>query len=230
VVFLLASPFIILFGYLSKWSHPLYNIYSFFLVKGINIYLWLSPIRWKIKDFESLNQLRNEKVLIISNHRSHLDMFLFLSVIPRLRAIANHSIFRVPILGFVMRLSKMFSLEKGNPANFQNVLNDVRAAIQSRDRVLVFPEMTRCITGFQGIQKFRLFIFQLAREEDVRILPIVLADTDKIWQKGKAEMDFSHHISLKTLPPVRPNDFASSTELSKHLHKIMESSYMELTS
>ncbi len=157
-------------------------------------------------------------------------MFLYLSIIFKLRAVANQAIFNVPILGQVMKLSKNFALEKGKTDKFFKVQDDIREAIKLKDRVLVFPEMTRCAADFQGIQKFRLFIFQLAREEDVKILPIVLADTDKVWPKGKAEMDFSGHISLRALSPIEPNRFASSSELSKHIHKVMESSYMELTS
>ncbi|OUR99673.1 hypothetical protein A9Q84_01220 [Halobacteriovorax marinus] len=228
IVFLIASPFFFFFGILGQFSLTFLNIFYFVLRSAISIYISLSGISFDLLDLEELNKLKGQKVVLMANHRSHLDMFIFLANVFSLRAAANSYIFRVPVLGLIMRLSKHFEMEKGDVEKLEKAKLEISSAIKYKHRVLFFPEMTRCPLNFQGIQKFRLIPFQLARDEGVKIVPIVLYGTDKVWPRGTSAMFTENKLKVKALKPIDTSEFRTSMELSKYTKRVMEESLMEL--
>ncbi len=219
---------LVIFAFLALIFPKFMDVCYFFVLLGIKSYLRLSPIKFKEKNLDSLLS-SSKNFMIVSNHRSHLDMFLFLANVYKLRAVANAKIFKVPFLGQVMKMLKQFPLERGNVETFTKTLKDIQKAFTLGHVVLFFPEMTRALPGAEGIKKFRLTAFQLARENNVEIIPVVLSGTDLIWPNGKSELHYSHQVSMHALAPVKPNDFSSSAELCSHIHKLMEKKLLELT-
>lgn len=226
--FLILLTPLVIFTFLALIFPKFINGSYFFLLLGIKSYIRLSPVKFKEKNLVSLLS-SSKKFMIVSNHRSHLDMFIFLANVYKLRAVANAKIFKVPVLGQVMKMTKQFPLERGNVETFTRTMKDIQKAFIDGHVVLFFPEMTRSFPDEKGIKKFRLTAFQLARENNIEIIPVVLSGTDLIWPKGKSEMHFSHEMSIHALAPVRPNDFSSSADLCSHVHKLMENKLLELT-
>jgi 1-acyl-sn-glycerol-3-phosphate acyltransferase len=155
-------------------------------------------------------------------------MFLFLSTVYKVRAVANANLFKIPLLGQVMSMSKHFKMEKGNTDLYQKSIVQIKKAFAENYKILFFPEMTRCLPGLKDIQKFRLIPFQMARENNIPIIPVVISGTDNIWPKGKTYMNFSHKVSVKVLGTINPNEFNSSSDLAVHTHEIMKLTLSEL--
>lgn len=222
LVYLPLSPFLITLAFLSLFFPKLMDLYYFIMLKGIHFYIWMSPVKFKLKDVELLSKIDQRKCIIVANHRSHLDMYLFLSQVYKVRAVANSYLLKVPIIGQVLWMSGHFVVEAGNIEKYKRALQNIAEAFNRKDKVLFFPEMHRCPAGMEGIDKFRLTAFQLAREHKVEIIPVVLAGTDKVWPKGIMAADFSHPVAMKALTPVDPNSFPDTASLSKYIHELME--------
>jgi 1-acyl-sn-glycerol-3-phosphate acyltransferase len=227
--FAITGPFLIVLALLSALGLPtLMNIFFYIMVKMTGLYLAFSPLKYKNNNMLDISKNNQGPAILIANHRSHLDMFLFLSKVYKVRAVANAKLFHIPLLGQFMSMSKHFKMEKGNVNLYQQSLEQIKIAFSENYKILFFPEMTRCLPGLKDIQKFRLIPFQIAREENIPIIPVVISGTDEIWPKGKMQMNFSHKISIKTLAPINPQDFSSSADLAKHTHHVMKQTLGEL--
>lgn len=216
------APILIPLAILSLFFPKCMDLYYFVILYAIKIYIKLSPLKYRQKDINILSQIDQRKCFIICNHRSHLDMFLFLSNVYKVRAVANAYLVKIPLLGQVMRMSGQIAVETGNIKSYKKMQIQITEALKRKDKILFFPEIKRCLPGFKGIQKFRMTVFQLAREHNVEIIPVVVSGTDKVWPKGKRSTDFSHKISIKALSPINPNHFKDTASLSEFVHELMQ--------
>ncbi len=69
--------------------------------------------------------------LLVSNHRSHLDAFLFLSRIKGVRMLARQSLFNNPFLGIMMMASGQISTRRGRVDSFWRAMNMVERKLNS---------------------------------------------------------------------------------------------------
>jgi 1-acyl-sn-glycerol-3-phosphate acyltransferase len=233
-LFALICPVFLFFSLLSRISPKAKTLYYIIIFLGAKLYICLSPIRFDEKNVSVINDFSKnfskDKFLVVANHRSHLDVFILLTIVFKMRAVANAKLFKIPGLGLVMKLLGNFPMERGNIEVYKRTLKNIQQAFNDQHTVLFFPEMTRCHPGEEGIQKFRLTAFQLARENNIQIIPIVLSDTDFVWPKGHVGMDFRKKISVVALKAVNPKDFSNSADLSIYVHTMMEKKLMELNS
>lgn len=228
VLFIIISPIILIFSSLSHLTYKAKYVYYMALYLSVKILFFLSPMKYKVKNLETIKGFKKGKFILVSNHRSHLDMFIYLSEVYKLRAVANAKLFKIPIFGRMLTIFGNFPLEKGNFETYKKTLHDISRAFQEEHIVLFFPEMTRCAHGEKGILKFRLTAFQLARENNIPIIPIVIYGTDNVWPKGETGLNFKNKISVASLDPIEPNAFFSSADISLHVHELMEKKLKEL--
>ncbi|MBC7692409.1 MAG: 1-acyl-sn-glycerol-3-phosphate acyltransferase [Methylotenera sp.] len=151
--------------------------------------------------------------LFISNHRSHLDVFLLISRIQGLRVFARSSLFNVPFLGAMMRLTRQIPADRGRLQSFVSGMDMVRKRLSEGERVHIFPELARCNPGLQGTRSFVLAPFHAAIQEQVPVVPIVISGTDSVWPRGLARIHFRRPIQVLTLKPILPGEFQSAEQL-----------------
>ena len=155
----------------------------------------------------------------LSNHRSHLDMFILLAMIPNIRVIAKHTLFYIPFLGFMMRLLKNIPIRKGDLDSYWKALETVKRALKEKDPVHIFPEMTRCSAEFNGIQSFQLAPFHALLSSGVPIIPILFRGTDKVWPKGQLGLHYRRPVLVRSLSTIDPSQFKTAEELRDHVHQ-----------
>jgi 1-acyl-sn-glycerol-3-phosphate acyltransferase len=151
--------------------------------------------------------------ITISNHRSHLDMFFLLARISKLRVVVKSTLFRIPLLSSMMRLMKMIPVESGNVESYWQAMEEARRAAEAHDCVHIFPEMKRCSEGFQGVQSFHLAPFKIMKDLNLPVVPIVFKDTDRVWPKRNLGLSFRFPISVFSVPPLIPKDYACAEAL-----------------
>jgi 1-acyl-sn-glycerol-3-phosphate acyltransferase len=111
----------------------------------------------------------------VANHESILDI-LFISRVPwEMKWIAKESLFHVPWIGWMMRLSRDIPLVRTDAESRQQALVTARGFLDRGVPVMVFPEGTRSRTG--ELLPFRAGAFRLAIEAGVPILPIAVRGT-----------------------------------------------------
>jgi 1-acyl-sn-glycerol-3-phosphate acyltransferase len=148
----------------------LHDVFAILWSEGI-----LRIIGVKIEGGGAHHAARGERFLVAANHQSAVDIMAIEAVIGRrlsLRFVAKQGNFRVPILGWAMR---MFGHIRVDPSNARRSLEGLRlatAVLASRHSVIFFPEGTRSRTGQIG--SFRPSPFRIALRAGVRILPVTI--------------------------------------------------------
>lgn len=191
------------------------------LGRGVALLLRLQPWMRSRLDIPALPSDRG--VLLVSNHRSHLDVFLLLSRVPGIRVLAKSSLFKIPFLGQMMRYSRQIPVERGRLDAFIKAMDTIRYELRRGEHVHVFPEMTRCAPGFEGVQTFLTAPFHAAIQEKALILPLVVKGTDRFWPKGVFGLVWrAEPCSLEALPFVEADRFPTAEALRNEIQSQIE--------
>lgn len=188
---------------------------------GVKCLLFIQP--WlKIKRDVKLPKY-DRPIVLISNHRSHLDVFYFLSAVPNIRVLAKKSFFKIPFFGLGLKLLRLIPIVNDDFDVYRKALKTAKDVLLNlNDPVIFFPEMTRCEEGFKGLGKFSLAPFQVAFETKATVVPFVILGNDKAWPKGTFGGRFRRPTLLKSLPHVEASDFKSARALQKFVRIEME--------
>ena len=120
--------------------------------------------------------------VVISNHMSTADPFL-LSWLPwDMQWVVKEELFRVPLVGWLLRLGGDIPLRRGKGESVRAMLSTCRHALRHGLSIMIFPEGTR--SGDGAVRPFKDGGFQLAIEEGAPILPIAIAGTRRCMPKG----------------------------------------------
>ena len=164
---------------------------------------------------------RKQEYIIISNHQSILDIVVFNIIRHRLRWVSKIEVFKVPLLGWSMRMTKYIALERGNKHSVARMMEECVESLNDRVSVVIFPEGTRSLTGKIG--KFKSGAFQLALKTGKPILPVVLDGTGDILPKKGMIFRNRRIVRVRVLDPVFPSDFGTDDPevLAERMHKLM---------
>jgi 1-acyl-sn-glycerol-3-phosphate acyltransferase len=120
--------------------------------------------------------------VVVANHASTADPFL-LSWLPwDMQWVAKDELFKLPILGTLLRLGGDVPLRRGEGESVREMLSACRHALRHGLSIMMFPEGTRSPDG--GVRLFKDGAFRLAIEEGAPILPIAIAGTHRCMPKG----------------------------------------------
>ncbi|MBM3265463.1 MAG: 1-acyl-sn-glycerol-3-phosphate acyltransferase, partial [candidate division Zixibacteria bacterium] len=121
--------------------------------------------------------------VLVANHASAADIPVLFGSLPfQFRVIAKESLFRIPILGWVMSLAGYIHIDRSHPRKAVRSLKRAAQKIHSGLPVLVFPEGTRSRTG--DLQPFKGGAFLLAIEAGVPVVPVGIRGSFGILVKG----------------------------------------------
>ena len=153
--------------------------------------------------------------IFVSNHTSNLDALLICAYFEGdLRILAKTSLFRMPLLGRIMRLERHIPVQRGRNAASRNgsIRDQIRHAIAEGGSVLFFPEGTRTKTGELG--KFHRGAFFNAIQTNTPIVPMVVKGAFDAMPKGTLHIK-PGHCSLTLLDPIPVPDASAGTEAER---------------
>jgi 1-acyl-sn-glycerol-3-phosphate acyltransferase len=205
---------------LAKVFPRLERVRERFFTQGVRFLMWIQP--WYKAEVALDVPHENGGVLIVSNHRSHLDVFMLLSRVPGIRIMAKSTLFRIPFLSIYMRTSQQIRVERNNLNDWVRAMDEVGRRLSLGEKVHVFPELTRCEPGFKGLRPFAAGPFQAAIKQDALVLPVVFQNTDGVWPKGDPGLSFREPVSVRSLEPVRARDFSNAFLLRDEVTKRMK--------
>lgn len=126
--------------------------------------------------------IRQRPYVVVSNHQSTADPFL-LSWLPwDMRWIAKEELFRLPLLGWLLRLGGDIPVRRGNGRSVNAMLGTCLDTLAADVPVMIFPEGTRSPDG--ELLPFKDGAFELAIRAGVPVLPIALHGTHHCRPKG----------------------------------------------
>ncbi|AUX23574.1 1-acylglycerol-3-phosphate O-acyltransferase [Sorangium cellulosum] len=146
--------------------------------------LWLVGVRVEAEGVERVRP--GERYVIVANHQSALDILALLVVLQArapIRFLAKRALFRVPLLGWGMRLYGHTPVDRSRGRGAAADLDEARRNVMQRWSTVFFPEGTRSATG--RLLPFRLGAFRTASAAGARLLPVTLDGSGALLPKGR---------------------------------------------
>ncbi|MDX1452547.1 MAG: 1-acylglycerol-3-phosphate O-acyltransferase [Oleiphilaceae bacterium] len=151
-------------------------------------------------EVEGLHRLENfAPSVVVANHLSNLDLFVFGSVIPpRTVSVGKKSLRYLPLFGQVYWLAGNIMIDRSNRDRSINAMDEISAAMMSRrSSIWIFPEGTRSQGKHLGA--FKKGAFHIAIQTQAPIMPICASNYPvsiqlKEWRSGT--------VKIAILPPI----------------------------
>lgn len=145
-----------------------------------SIYTWVMPA-WRIRIEGRENVRKDTAYMIISNHQSQMDILVAFRLFFHYKWVSKSEMFRVPFVGWNMTLNRYVKLKRGDKESIEQMLRECAIHLRQGSSIFMFPEGTRSSDG--QVKNFKLGAFEMALEEKVPILPIVISGTNKALPK-----------------------------------------------
>ncbi len=158
---------------------------------------------------ENRRQEKNQKkaaYVVVSNHQSLLDILVVYRLFFHFKWISKAEIFRIPLIGWNMRLNRYIELRRGRRESIRRMFADAEKALAQGSSVFFFPEGTRSETGLLG--SFHSGAFILAHKMKIPILPIVIKGTQTALPKNSLNFHGKYLMNIKVLDEFPYEAFA----------------------
>jgi 1-acyl-sn-glycerol-3-phosphate acyltransferase len=164
-------------------------------------------IRIKLEGKENIN--RKQAYLIISNHKSAMDILVLKRALPiRFKFFAASFLFKIPFFGWCMSLIGHLPIDRSNRVQaLRFIKKGTRLLEEGKSSILIFPEGTRTMEA--EIKPFKLGFLRITSDIHPFILPVVLDGTEKIKRKD----NFWYHpgrVRMSILPAVSTENIDQS--------------------
>ena len=145
-----------------------------------------------------LEQLGPGPYMFTPNHQSHFDIPMLLGYLPgNNRFAAKKELFGEPVLGMVLRTMGMIPIDRDNPLEAIQMLNQLNRDGYS---TIIFPEGTRSREG--NLLPFKKGPFVAAIHLGVPIVPVACKGTQQVMPKGEYLSIIPGEVELVVLAPI----------------------------
>ncbi len=162
---------------------------------------------WNFRVVDHVHPDARRPYLFVSNHRSMADVYLLASLPWEMKFLSKKSVFRIPILGWEMKMAGDIPIERGDRASARRAIEHMRQRLLQKSSIVVFPEGTRSKDGSLG--EFREGAFRLAIDLGIDIVPLAISGTETALPKHSLVLGKST-ATVKVLPPVSTAGLAAA--------------------
>ena len=166
-----------------------------------SLYTWLNPA-WPVTIHGRELVQSDTTYMFVANHLSLLDILVLFRLFYDFKWVSKAEIFKVPAIGWNMRLNRYIALKRGDRASVVEMLAKCRKNLAHGSSVMMFPEGTRSADG--QLRAFKPGAFELAVEAGVQIVPIAIQGTGNALPKHGFVLQGRHPITVTVLPPFDP--------------------------
>jgi 1-acyl-sn-glycerol-3-phosphate acyltransferase len=172
-------------------------------------YVWFSPI-WKVRVSGRERLPWRGPAVIVANHLSILDILVLYGLFRPFKWVSKASIFRIPFVGWNMRLNDYVALRRGDRESIKEMMGRCRAHLAAGSPILLFPEGTRSPDGV--LQDFRAGAFKLAVEAGCPVIPVAVSGTYAGLPKHGFMLRNRMHAQVRVLEPLHPADHGNDVQ------------------
>lgn len=151
-------------------------------------------------DVRGLENIPDPPVMFVANHQSQIEPPAVFMILPHdVRVFPKKELFRVPILGHLMRIAGFIPVDRKNP---ERAKKDIARAVDMMHEgisFLIFPEGTRTRTGH--VQRFKKGGFVLSIQAGVPIVPIAIEGAYELCRKGEWRLR-PGRVKIQVLEPI----------------------------
>jgi 1-acyl-sn-glycerol-3-phosphate acyltransferase len=190
-IFLVTAPF--------DRHRRVLHLYSCFWAQ---IYFYFNPL-WRVR-VQGRDKLPwRGPAVIVANHESLADILVLFALYRPFKWVSKASVFKVPLVGWNMRLNGYVPLVRGDKASIRQMMDRCRHYLRRGVPVMIFPEGTRSHDG--ELRPFKDGAFHLAVEVDCPVIPVALTGTANTLPKHGFVLRDSVNCHVRVLDPVHPS-------------------------
>jgi len=182
-------------------------------------YLYVNPlIKFKVENLKIIN--KDKTYVIISNHQSMLDIFILYILPIHFRWISKIEIFKIPIVGIIMRLNKYIPLERGNKESVDRMYSLAEKSLNEGISIIIFPEGTRSEDG--TLKKFKEGAFNLSKNTKKDILMVIIDNAYRILPKNSIFFESWTEIKVRIIgeiPSISEENFDYTIKKIEQLYR-----------
>ena len=214
-------PIAILLRILTGWFDRRLAILHMFSCFWGSCYTWLNPL-WRVDIKGRENVDRKKAFVMVCNHQSMLDILAIYRIFLHFKWVSKSSMFKVPIIGWNMRLNRYIQIERSSTKSQRKMLRQSGENIKKGSSLMIFPEGTRSRDG--RLRHFKEGAFMVALSEKTDIVPMVLDGSAKALPEKGLMPRTKQNVCLRILPPLPYSDFKdmNARELAEHVHDIVD--------
>lgn len=147
----------------------------------LRVLMWIAGIRIDVRGRERIDP--GQAYVFMPNHTSNVDApVVFLAVGRRVRFLAKAELFRMPILGSMMRVASFVPVHRQDRGRAIAAVDEAATALKEGWDFLVFPEGTR--SRADGLLPFKKGPFVMALSAGVPVVPMVVRGARALQPKG----------------------------------------------
>jgi 1-acyl-sn-glycerol-3-phosphate acyltransferase len=178
---------------------PVHYRTGFLFRKIGNALTWINPA-WRLHITGEIISNPRLPYVVVCNHQSMADIPLISNLPWEMKWMAKTELFKLPILGWMLRLAGDISVDRKNPRSGAQALIKAQHILEQKCSVMIFPEGTRTLDG--RVRQFTDGAFHLAIKAKVPILPLVIEGSHDCIPKNSWKFGKPSDIFLKVLPPI----------------------------
>jgi len=137
--------------------------------------------------------------VVVANHESYADIFLLSHLPWEMKWLSKDAIFRVPVMGWMMRMAGDIPVRRGSAASRAQSLAGIRDRLEKKVSVMIMPEGTR--SRSTDLLPFHDGAFRVAIEKQLPVLPVAVVGTRGCMAPGSLRFG-SATAEARVLPPV----------------------------
>lgn len=138
--------------------------------------------------------------VMVCNHLSQADIPVISNLPWEMKWVAKKELFEVPLLGWMLKMAGDISVDRRGVNRRKKTFEQASYYLDHRCSVIFFPEGTRSRSG--KLNRFSRGAFELAIQEQVPILPLVVDGTQNALPKKSWKFGPRNDIRLKVLQPI----------------------------
>lgn len=215
----------------SIWFVGLFN--KFTKIKYYIAQSWTVPWMWaarsKVTIIKNYEYKKNQPYVVISNHLSNLDpmmQFKYLKI--KWVFMAKKEVYKLPFFRTAAKSFNFIKVDRSNKNDRLSINKQAKTLFKNGWSIMVYPQGTRARSD--NFLPFKSGAFHIALDNNIPILPVVIAGTGDIWPRGSKFMKSGEAI-IKTLEPIDISKYSKDNieQLVLETQEKMKSVYKELT-
>ena len=185
--------------------------------------------RSKVTLIKNFDYKKNQPYVVISNHLSNLDpmmQFRYLKI--KWVFMAKKEVYKLPVFRTAARSFNFIKVDRSDKNDRKSINEQAKTLFRNGWSLMVYPQGTRAKKD--NFLPFKSGAFHIALENNIPILPVVIAGTGDIWPRGKKFMTSGKAI-INTLEPIDMSNYTKETidQLVDETYEKMSKVYKELT-
>lgn len=163
-----------------------------------------------------------ENYFFVGNHQSAMDIPVLASVIGgRMRFTAKRSLFRIPVLGWMMYKYDFVPIDRDNARKAKRAIDHMIEQLKQRPvPFLAFPEGTR--SEDDSVKPFKQGAMKVCQRAGMPIVCFAIAGTLDVHRRGVFRIT-PGRVQVSFAPPIKPQEAKQSTpaDLALQTHGVV---------